>query len=138
MQLKFYVEIDTRFLSLLFSENNETQEQALNNSSFTSLAFPSIDNRSSLNISSNNRIFFYVFTKAAQTTQTVKGHAAVLVHSAGLVREGDVHDNLLNCLLQDSAGRGGCHGATNPIDEVGVLGRQAQKKATARPVCFSA
>lgn len=56
MQLKFYVEIDTRFLSLLFSENNETQEQALNNSSFTSLAFPSIDNRSSLNISSNNRI----------------------------------------------------------------------------------
>lgn len=58
MQLKFYVEIDTRFLSLLFSENNETQEQALNNSSFTSLAFPSIDNRSSLNISSNNRIFF--------------------------------------------------------------------------------
>lgn len=59
MQLKFYVEIDTRFLSLLFSENNETQEQALNNSSFTSLAFPSIDNRSSLNISSNNRIFFF-------------------------------------------------------------------------------
>lgn len=60
MQLKFYVEIDTRFLSLLFSENNETQEQALNNSSFTSLAFPSIDNRSSLNISSNNRIFFFL------------------------------------------------------------------------------